>query len=162
MRQSLIYQEEDYAHVYRWWSVVSHSYSRPCGGADVITSIFIRRCGRCSSPYDWRRSTSRSLRMTYCNSLCEAADLGGTIESMLDIARAPRNPVPAVGSLPLTSGALDDLWSVPTCPRCDSGLDLDADGTRSCANCGARIVAEESYPPIASPTFSAMRYGGYI
>ena len=155
-------KEEEYAHVYRWWSGFASRYRGARTGAAVIAGGFIRRCERCSSPYDWRRSTSRCLRMTYCNSLCEAADLGGTIESMLDIARVPKNPVPAVGGVSLTSGALDDLWSVPTCPRCDSGLDLDADGTRSCANCGARIVAEESYPPIASPTFSAMRYGGYI
>lgn len=43
----------------------------------------IRTYTRCGIAYDWRRSTSRSLKMTYCNSLCEAADLGFTIEALL-------------------------------------------------------------------------------
>ena len=45
----------------------------------------IRTCARCSMKYDWRRSTSASLKMAYCNSLCEAADLGFTIEALLRI-----------------------------------------------------------------------------
>jgi hypothetical protein len=48
----------------------------------------IRTCARCSIKYDWRRSPSSSLKMTYCGSLCEAADLGFTIEAMLH-ASAP-------------------------------------------------------------------------
>lgn len=43
----------------------------------------IRHCSRCGIAYDWRRSSSSSLKMTYCNSLCEAADLGFTIEALL-------------------------------------------------------------------------------
>ncbi len=43
----------------------------------------IKRCTRCGVPYDWRRSTSRSLKMTYCGSLCERADLGFTIEALI-------------------------------------------------------------------------------
>ena len=43
----------------------------------------IRTCTRCGVAYDWRRSSSSSLKMTYCNSLCENADLGFTIESLL-------------------------------------------------------------------------------
>lgn len=43
----------------------------------------IRLCERCGVPYDWRRSPSRSLKMTYCGSLCERADLGFTIEALL-------------------------------------------------------------------------------
>lgn len=43
----------------------------------------MRTCAHCGVAYDWRRSTSRSLKMTYCNSLCEAADLGFTIEALL-------------------------------------------------------------------------------
>ena len=43
----------------------------------------IRHCKRCHVPYDWRRSASGSLKMTYCGSLCEAADLGFTLESIL-------------------------------------------------------------------------------
>ncbi|MEO6399168.1 MAG: hypothetical protein ABIP13_11915 [Tepidiformaceae bacterium] len=122
----------------------------------------IRHCDHCASPYDWRRSTSRYLRMTYCNSICEAADLGGTIESMLTIARAPHSVAPLALAEPMTSSALDDLWSIPTCPRCDSGMEIASEGLRSCLNCGAKVIAEETYPPKAQPTFNAMRYGGYI
>ncbi len=41
------------------------------------------KCVRCSVPYDWRRSTSSSLKMTYCSSLCEQGDLGFTIEAVI-------------------------------------------------------------------------------
>ena len=44
----------------------------------------IRTCQRCGIPYDWRRSPSSSLKMTYCGSLCERADLGFTIETLLN------------------------------------------------------------------------------
>jgi len=40
-------------------------------------------CVRCSVPYDWRKSTSSSLKMTYCSSLCEQGDLGFTIEAVI-------------------------------------------------------------------------------
>ena len=55
----------------------------------IITAdpLVMRNCARCAVPYDWRRSTSRSLRMTYCGSLCEASDLGATIEAMLNVER---------------------------------------------------------------------------
>lgn len=49
--------------------------------------FLIQQCARCSVPYDWRRSTSRSLRMTYCCSLCEVADLGATIEVFMNAKR---------------------------------------------------------------------------
>lgn len=122
MRRSLFSRQEDHTHGYRW-RFTAH---RSCGSNDgavviAITSGFIRHCERCSAPYDWRRSTSRSLRMTYCNSLCEAADLGGTIESMLLVRR--RQEAVALGpDAALSSTALDDLWSVLTCPRCDSSV----------------------------------------
>jgi len=44
---------------------------------------FLRYCARCGRRYDWRRSTSTSLKMTYCNTLCECADLGFTIDALL-------------------------------------------------------------------------------
>ncbi len=44
---------------------------------------FLRHCARCGRRYDWRRSTSSSLKMTYCNTLCECADLGFTIDGLL-------------------------------------------------------------------------------
>lgn len=46
-----------------------------------ITQMY--KCLRCAVPYDWRRSTSSSLKMTYCSSLCEQGDLGFTIEAMI-------------------------------------------------------------------------------
>jgi hypothetical protein len=48
----------------------------------------IRVCGRCGRRYDWRRSPSTFLKMTYCGSLCEQADLGFTIEALLRVERA--------------------------------------------------------------------------
>ena len=49
----------------------------------------IRQCERCSLKYDWRKSPSSSLKMTYCSSLCERAALGFTIEALLRIERNP-------------------------------------------------------------------------
>ena len=43
----------------------------------------IKTCRRCGVRYDWRRSPSSSLKMTYCGSLCERADLGFTIEALI-------------------------------------------------------------------------------
>lgn len=43
----------------------------------------LRTCARCGNIYDWRRSPSSSLKMTYCGSLCEKGDLGFTIEAIL-------------------------------------------------------------------------------
>ena len=53
----------------------------------------MRTCCRCGIAYDWRESVSRYLKMTYCNSLCERADLGFTIQGLLLTERA----VPEVG-----------------------------------------------------------------
>jgi hypothetical protein len=52
----------------------------------------IKHCRRCGLRYDWRRSPSSSLKMTYCGSLCEQADLGFTIEALL---RYERETAPA-------------------------------------------------------------------
>jgi len=49
----------------------------------------IRVCERCGIRYDWRRSASSSLKMTYCGSLCERADLGFTIEALLRFESVP-------------------------------------------------------------------------
>ncbi|MEO9253973.1 MAG: hypothetical protein ABI305_00405 [Tepidiformaceae bacterium] len=43
----------------------------------------IRFCKKCRLAYDWRRSPSSSLKMTYCCSLCERADLGFTIDALI-------------------------------------------------------------------------------
>lgn len=42
----------------------------------------IKVCARCSLRYDWRKSPS-GMKMTYCSSLCERADLGFTLEALL-------------------------------------------------------------------------------
>ena len=49
----------------------------------------IKTCRHCGLRYDWRRSPSSSLKMTYCGSLCEQADLGFTIEALLRYERQP-------------------------------------------------------------------------
>jgi hypothetical protein len=55
----------------------------------------IRNCTRCGSAYDWRRSASSLLKMTYCGSLCEQADLGFTIEGLLrETVMLPRDAFP--------------------------------------------------------------------
>ena len=51
----------------------------------------IRECVHCGLRYDRRRSPSTSLKMTYCGSLCEQADLGFTIDALLRVERAPRD-----------------------------------------------------------------------
>lgn len=53
----------------------------------------IRHCAHCGIVYDWRRSPSSSLKMTYCGSLCETAALGFTIEALL--AHRPSLPAAA-------------------------------------------------------------------
>ena len=58
----------------------------------------IRYCGHCGLPYDWRRSASSSLKMTYCGSLCEKGDLGFTIESLLQTQRSPFGAVMAAAA----------------------------------------------------------------
>ena len=51
----------------------------------------IKVCARCSLRYDWRKSPS-TMKMTYCSSLCEKADLGFTGEALLRYERPA--PVP--------------------------------------------------------------------
>ena len=41
----------------------------------------MKRCKRCLTIYHPEKSTS-SLRLTYCNTLCERADLGFTMEAL--------------------------------------------------------------------------------
>ncbi|MCK9518911.1 MAG: hypothetical protein M0R74_07810 [Dehalococcoidia bacterium] len=69
------------------------------GNVSTINQDNIKVCDRCGNRYDWRRSPSSSLKMTYCGSLCERADLGFTIEALLrseTVARTPQaTPEPA-------------------------------------------------------------------
>jgi hypothetical protein len=54
----------------------------------------LRTCARCGLTYDWRRSPSSSLKMTYCGSLCEKGDLGFTIEALLRVESPKREVAP--------------------------------------------------------------------
>jgi hypothetical protein len=45
--------------------------------------LHMKSCRRCGVRYDWRRSPSSWLKMTYCGSFCEKADMGFTIETLL-------------------------------------------------------------------------------
>lgn len=51
-----------------------------------MTSTLIR-CLRCQTPYEWRKSSSLSLKMTYCGSMCEIAANGHTIEDLIAVQR---------------------------------------------------------------------------
>jgi hypothetical protein len=52
-------------------------------GYRAMSQPHIRTCQHCGQAYDWRRSPSGSLKMTFCGSLCERAHLGFTIETLL-------------------------------------------------------------------------------
>ena len=56
----------------------------------------IKVCARCGLRYDWRKSPS-SVKMTYCGSLCERADLGFTIEALLKWERVAKEEPVAPG-----------------------------------------------------------------
>jgi hypothetical protein len=58
----------------------------------AVDLTHIKDCARCGLRYDWRRSPSSCLKMTYCGSLCEKAALGFTIEALL---RTERVALPA-------------------------------------------------------------------
>ena len=66
-------------------------------GTTGINLNNIKVCERCGLRYDWRKSPSSALKMTYCSSLCERADLGFTLEALLKIERREKAPAaPAV------------------------------------------------------------------
>ncbi len=49
-----------------------------------------RTCQRCGARYDWKRSTTTSLKMTYCSTLCEKGALGFTLDTVLQGMRILR------------------------------------------------------------------------
>ncbi len=69
--------------------------------AAVVLIDHIKSCTHCGLRYDWRRSPSGSLKMTYCGALCEKADLGFTIEALLRFERSIDPVVPK--QLPLAA-----------------------------------------------------------
>lgn len=54
----------------------------------------LRTCKRCDTPYAWHRSPA-SLKMTYCGSLCENADLGFSLEALERWQPPARQAAPA-------------------------------------------------------------------
>lgn len=67
----------------------------------------IRTCSRCKVAYDWRRSASRSLKMTYCSALCEHAGLGFTIEALLSLEHT-KDPAGAANQPKLAPPAMTE------------------------------------------------------
>jgi len=63
-------------------------------GSAGMNMNHIKVCARCGLRYDWRKSSSSTLKMTYCGSMCEHADLGFTIEALL--RHEPEAKQPAV------------------------------------------------------------------
>lgn len=63
-------------------------------GAVGINLNHIKVCARCGLRYDWRKSASSTLKMTYCGSLCERADLGFTIDALVKAERIQKTPEP--------------------------------------------------------------------
>ena len=59
----------------------------------------IKVCARCGLRYDWRKSPS-SMKMTYCCSLCERADLGFTLEALLKFRPDRKQAAPEVAEAP--------------------------------------------------------------
>ena len=55
----------------------------------MVLSEDQRRCSRCASIYDWHKSTSRSLKMTYCSFSCERTGEGFLLEDVLATFRYP-------------------------------------------------------------------------
>ena len=51
----------------------------------------LMRCDRCGTCYDWRKSTSWTLKMTYCSAMCEQGGLGFSIETLLRDTRVMRS-----------------------------------------------------------------------
>ncbi|OAI41097.1 hypothetical protein AYO38_04560 [bacterium SCGC AG-212-C10] len=76
------YQSGDYTFVDRY----------AAAGGTAMSQSNIRTCQKCETPYDWRRSPSGFLKMTYCGSLCEKGDLGFTIETLLAPVVRVRQP----------------------------------------------------------------------
>ncbi|MCA9829786.1 MAG: hypothetical protein R3B97_10700 [Dehalococcoidia bacterium] len=64
-------------------------------GPTGISLTNIKVCVRCGLRYDWRKSPS-TLKMTYCGSLCEAGDLGFTLDALLQLKR--EDVIPAKGA----------------------------------------------------------------
>ena len=54
----------------------------------------IKVCARCGLRYDWRKSPSSTLKMTYCGAMCEAADLGFTIDALMRVERTQKQSEP--------------------------------------------------------------------
>ncbi len=72
-------------------------------GSEGMNLEHIKTCVRCGLRYDWRRSSSDSLKMTYCSHLCEAGDLGFTLEALLHAQPPTSTEAEAAPSEPETA-----------------------------------------------------------
>jgi hypothetical protein len=86
--------EEWRAKALRGWGAFMETPIGP--GPTGMNLNNIKVCARCQLRYDWRKSPS-SMKMTYCGSLCERADLGFTIEALLRAQRVVKEEAVAPG-----------------------------------------------------------------
>ncbi len=68
----------------------------------TTNTLALRTCLHCGVPYSWGRSPA-SLKMTYCGSLCEKADLGFSLEQLERL----RLPTAAERAEAVAAGAWD-------------------------------------------------------
>ena len=63
--------------------VMEHRMSTATALKPAALTGGLTSCARCGTVYDWKKSGSWSLKMTYCSALCEKGDLGFTLEFLL-------------------------------------------------------------------------------
>ncbi len=71
----------------------------------------MRDCARCGVKYDWSRSGSSWLKMTYCSVLCERAGLGFTLDAMDYVMLLSRREAARAAWRTFFEG-----WDVLVCP----------------------------------------------
>jgi hypothetical protein len=49
----------------------------------------LQLCQHCGTRYEWKKSSSRWLRLTYCTWTCEKAGEGFLIEQLFEVERWP-------------------------------------------------------------------------
>ena len=82
-------------------------------GSAGVNADNIKVCARCGLRYDWRKSASTTLKMTYCGSLCEKADLGFTIDALIHIERGQRPPIVKLPVVDVDEHEADEQTAAP-------------------------------------------------
>ena len=75
--------------------------------APVTRDTALSTCVRCQMPYDWRKSSSWTLKMTYCSTLCERGGLGFTLETFFRGTQIERFAWRDISAADPTTGGLD-------------------------------------------------------